>query len=196
MKQSNDWVAFVLNRTKLQGSQYIFNTADGVLLAKIIENASKMDYKQFLEENLNNLLAINTLEVEQDPSGNYNGGDGYSVSLLDWTKLANLFLQEGIVEGRKVIDPNFVTESTTSQFQISNSQEIGYLWNLYGDDFQNVFGVDHNEVYSMIGGLGQSVFVVPSENLVIAILADNFFGFNNLSLNLFADISFTIQTTQ
>jgi len=195
MKTSDDWVAFVLNQPleAPPGIRYSFNTANGLIVSKIIENASNTDYLEFLNQELLTPLSISSLNVQRDPNGSYNGGDGYNLSLLDWTKLGYLYLKEGIWKGRRIIDPNFVEGAFSNQFQISESQGIGYYWNLFGDNFENAFAIEHEGIIYSFGELGQSLFIVPTENMVVAIMADNFFQFNNLSLNLFAEITTSIQ---
>lgn len=202
MKSSNDWIGFILDQPSEAppGFRYSFNTANGVILAKIIENTSGQDYLQFLKENILDPLTITTLSIERGPNGEYNGGDGYSITLLDWVKLGYLFLNEGIWEGRRIIDPNFIGEATSVQDNIQSSrsfgmnyENIGYLFGLFGEPSINRFGVDHTDIFYSYGRLGQSLYMVPSENMVVGILADNYFSFNILSLNLLAEITFTTQ---
>lgn len=197
MKSSDDWVAFVLSQPleALPGQRYSFNTAGGVLIAKVIENATGQSYEEFLNQYLYNPLDISSISIQTDPSGNYNGGDGYSISLIDWTKIGYLFLQNGLWQGRRVIDPNFVAESISIQFQISNNESVGYFWSFFGDNFEGFFSIDHEEIYYISGELGQSLFIIPSEQMIVAILSDNFFGFGNLSLNLFSETTRSILQT-
>jgi len=44
MKSQDDWVRYVLSKTLVGIGFYSFNTANGVLLAKIIENAAGVDF--------------------------------------------------------------------------------------------------------------------------------------------------------
>ena len=195
MKATNDWVEFILNQPleAPPGLRYSFNTGGGVLLASIIENASGVAFDAFLKESIFDPLTISSASIEQDPTGTYNGGDGYSVSLLDWTKLAYLFIKDGIWKGRTVIDPNFIAESFTSQFKISGNQEVGYLWTLFGDNYSDQLGVPHDEIYFILGEKGSAIFLLPEQDMVVTILADNFFGSSIQSLNLLTEITFSIR---
>jgi len=196
MKASSDWVRFILEQAMEApaGLRFNLNTASGVLLAKVIENVSGQDFETFLKENVLDPLTINTLFIETDPSGNYNAGDGISVSLLDWTKLGYLFINEGIWQGRRVLDSSFVVDATSLQTEISGLYSLGYVWWQFGVNFDQTFGVDHEEIYFIPGEFGQHMYIVPSENMIVSIFAENiFFGFLNPSLTLFTEITYTLQ---
>ncbi len=196
MKLSNDWVRFILEKPMEApaGLRYNFNTGIGIILAEIVENASGQDFDTFLNENLFDQLTISSFKIDVDPQGNFNAGDGISISLLDWTKLGYLFLNEGTWQGRRIIDPNFIAESTTTQHIVSESFSVGYFWQLFGDNFSERFAISHEEIYYIRGGIGQQIYIIPSENMIVSIFAENyFFGLVNPSLNLFAEITNTIQ---
>ena len=195
MKTSDDWVRFILEKEQgpPPGLFYNLNSASGAILAKVVENASGQDYLAFLEENLLNPLTINSLTIERDSQGNYNSGNGISISLLDWTKLAYLILNEGIWEGRKIIDPNFIKDATSIQREVNGDFGVGYYWQLFGENYENRFGIDSREVFFIQGELGQHLYIIPSENMIVSIFAENFFfGFDNPSLNLFEEITYAL----
>ncbi len=196
MKLSNDWIRFILEKPVAApaGLQYNINSGMGIVLAKIVENASGQDYVTFLRENVLELITIASFTIEVDPQGNYNSGDGIAVSLIDWTKLGYLYLNEGTWNGRRILDPNFVLESTSVQDAISGTFSQGYIWQQYGDDLSMFFGIPHDEIYFIRGNIGQLLAVIPSENMIVSIFAENFFfGFLNPSVNLIAEITNTFQ---
>ncbi|MEO1255074.1 MAG: serine hydrolase [Bacteroidota bacterium] len=196
MRAENDWIRFVLEKPleAPPGLRFNLNSASGLILSKIIENASGMDYLSFLDENILQPLDINSVEIETDPRGNYNSGNGLRVSLINWTKLGYLILNEGIMNGRKIIDPNFIKEATTLQTEVTSNYSVGYFWWLFAENFDNRLGVNPQEIYYIPGELGQHMYLLPSENAIISIFAENFFfGFNNPSLNLFEEITFSFQ---
>ncbi|MEO9483771.1 MAG: serine hydrolase [Ekhidna sp.] len=194
MKLANDWIRFILEKPleAPAGLRYNFNAGAGLILSKIIENASGQDYVTFLRENLLDPLTISSFEIGVDPQGNFNSADGIAVTLLDLTKLGYLYIQDGTWQGRKIIDPNFIAEATSVQSEVSGTLTAGYIWNFFGIDFLASFGVPHNEIFYISGGIGQSIYIIPSENMIVSIFAENyFFGFVNPSLNLFAEITHT-----
>ncbi len=193
MRSNNDWIQYILEKPleAPPGLRFNLNTATGLILAKIIENASGMDYLTFLDENILSPLTIESLTVETDPEGNFNGGFGISTSLIDWTKLGYLILNEGIWNGRKIIDPNFIQDATSLQTQVTGNYSLGYVWWLFGENFETSFGIESDEIFYVPGELGQHLYIIPSENVIVSIFAENyFFGFNNPSLKLFGEITY------
>ena len=196
MKLTENWIRYILDKPleAPPGLRYNFNSGAGVILSKIVENASGQDYKTFLSENLLNPLTISSFEIETDPTGNFNSGDGISISLIDWTKLGYLYLKNGTWQGRKIIDANFIAEATSIKSEVSAISTTGYIWQLFGDNFRQGFGISHDEIYFTRGGAGQQIYIIPSENMIVSIFAENFFfGFINPSLNLFAEITYSSQ---
>ncbi|MEQ6167443.1 serine hydrolase [Ekhidna sp. MALMAid0563] len=191
MKASEDWVRYILEQPMEApaGIRFNLNTASGVLLAKIVENASDQSFNDFIKENVIDPLTITSFDIETDPSGNFNAGDGIRISLLDWTKLGYLFLQEGLWRGRKILDPNFIENATSVQTEVSGTQTLGYIWWQFGDSFSNAFAIPSNEIIFIPGELGQHMYLIPSENMIVSIfadnLSDNFYGY---SQNLFTEI--------
>ncbi len=194
MFASSDWVSFILNQPLEAdpGFRYNFNSATGVILARIIQNVTNQPFDQYLNENIFNELGITTFSMNLDPSGNFDGGRGASMSFLDWAKFGYLMLENGIWNDRRIIDPNFVAEASTVQIPVSGFLNLGYGWRLFGDTF-DFLPVDRTDIYYINGDIGQHQFILPSQNMVIQINARNFFGSANQSLNLFIQITSTIQ---
>lgn len=196
MKSSDNWVRFVLEKPMEApaGFRTNLNTGSGVLLAKIIEEASGQSFDQFLQDNIFNPLTISSCNIETDPEGNFNGGDGISASLLDWTKLGYLYLNEGTWQNRKIIDPNFILDATSIQTEVSGLYNLGYIWRFFGDDLTEYFGIPHDEFYFIQGEIGQHMYIIPSEKMIVSIFAENYFaGFFNPSLSLYTEITNSFQ---
>ncbi len=196
MFASSDWVSFILNQPLEAdpGFRYNFNSGAGVILARIIQNLTNQPFDEFLNENIFNELGVTTFSINQDPSGNFDGGRGASISFLDWTKFGYLMLENGIWNDRRIIDPNFVAEASSVQIPVSGSLNLGYGWRLFGENF-DFLPIDRNEIYYIGGDIGQHQYIIPSHDMIIQINAANFFffDFNNPSLNLFIAITNTIQ---
>lgn len=196
MKESEDWVRYVLEKPMEApaGLRFSINSGSGVVIAKIIENVSGQSFHDFLSINILNPLTISSVTLTEDSFGVSNGGDGISISLLDWAKFGYFMLEEGIWQGRRVLDPNFVTDAVGFQTSVDNQYTSGYIWRQFGDAFQDRLGIDHNDIYFIPGEFGQHMYVIPSEKMVVVVDAENYFsGFGNPSLNLLAEITFMIQ---
>ncbi len=194
MFASSDYVSFILSQPLEAdpGFRYNFNSGTGVILARIIQNVTTQPFDEYLQENIFNELGITTFSMNLDPSGNFDGGRGASMSFLDWAKFGYLMLEQGIWNDRRIIDPNFVAEISSVQIPVSRSLNLGYGWRLFGENF-DFLPIDRTDIFYINGDIGQYQYIVPSQNMVVQINARNFFGSANQSLNLFIQITRTIQ---
>ncbi len=195
MKSEDDWLRYFLTKTLFGVGIYNRNTANGILIARIIQNATGRDFNDYVQEELFAPLAIDHPPLEQDASGNYNGGDGYQLSMLDFTKISYLFLQEGFWEGRTLINSNLVKDALSRQHQFSTSffrNTTGYFWSFMDSNAQNSSGLDLRDVTYFVGETGQSIYLVPEENMIITFHSSNFFSPTSQSINLFFDITNSI----
>ncbi|MFK7954430.1 MAG: serine hydrolase domain-containing protein [Ekhidna sp.] len=196
MIQTNNWVRYILEKPMQApaGLQFNPNEAIGLLLAKIIESKSGLTFNEFVNQNIFKSLGISNFTIDQDSEGNYDGATGINLSLLDFTKIGYLMLEEGIWNGRRVLDPNFIEEATSIQTDVSATIGSGYSWTRFGNNFEDFFGINHEDFYFITGDLGQHLYIIPSQKMVVVIDAENFFfGFGNPSLNLLTEISYMIQ---
>jgi CubicO group peptidase (beta-lactamase class C family) len=81
---------------------------------------------------------------------------------LDMAKFGYLYLNEGHWDGDQIIPANWVKESTYSQIRADTLQNsYGYQW-----------WVDSTELYMALGYMGQFIFVLPNENLVVVFVSE------------------------
>ena len=196
MKQTSDWVGYLLSRTQVGVGFYSYNTANGILLAKMVENATGIDFGTYVKERLLDPMKVNLLEIEQDPNGNYNGGDGFNLTLVDFTKVAYLYLNEGFWQGRTLVNSNFAQSSFERQHQFSQSSvfnSIGYFWNFFGEGFQVSLGTDYESIVFFVDQRGQSIFIAPEEGMIVSVQSDILFGSGFELFTLFSQITQTIQ---
>jgi CubicO group peptidase (beta-lactamase class C family) len=107
-----------------------------------------------------------TAVLEPDVVGNLLM-QGYDyVSARDWVRLGNLYLQDGVWNGERILPEGFVTfVSTVAPAWAMDKRPIygGFFW-INGDEAYPI----PKEAYYMAGSAGQNVFIVPSHDLVVA----------------------------
>ncbi|MEM9895174.1 MAG: serine hydrolase [Bacteroidota bacterium] len=175
MKLEDDWIAFVLGKPleALPGQRTAFNSASMILLAKVIENSTNMDFLDFLDQRLLRPLEIESLQIDQDPGGNYDAATGISVSLIDWTKLGYLWQQNGLWQNRILLDEDFVSEATSTVRIIDTRRELGYFWQRFGSVFQGTINTELSTSYYLAEENGIQLHIIPDDNMVVGIIADN-----------------------
>lgn len=188
---SDDWVRYILNKPMEAppGLRSVINSGMGLVLAKILQNQlGDIALEDYLMEHFFSKLNIATVQWEKSPGGVLNGANGLSISTLDLTKIGYLMLNEGRwTDKQRVISRDWVLDITTVQSEEDANYSLGYSWWLFSDNFSSQWlGLSSNSSYFAAGERGQNLYVIPSENMVICITADNYnMNFFNYSLSLF-----------
>jgi CubicO group peptidase (beta-lactamase class C family) len=77
-------------------------------LIRLAIEKSGEEYLSFPQRALFDKLGIRTMRIETDPFGNFLG-QGYEVgSGRDWARLGNLYLQDGVWNGERILPPGYV----------------------------------------------------------------------------------------
>jgi len=109
--------------------------------------------------------ALSTTRFETDPFGNFLG-QGYEVGCArDWARLGNLYLQDGVWNGERILPEGYVKfVSTPAPAWVADKLPI------YGAFFW-INGLGQYPVprdsYYMAGAGGQITMIVPSHDLVV-----------------------------
>lgn len=127
------------------------------------------DYLSFPQRALFDRIGIRNMVMETDPYGNYLL-QGYEFGTArDWARLGNLYLNDGIWMGERILPESFVDFSNTlAPSWIKDGRPIygGFFW-INGD---GSFPVPEN-AYFMAGAGGQYVFIIPTHQLVVVKLS-------------------------
>jgi CubicO group peptidase (beta-lactamase class C family) len=124
------------------------------------------DYHSFPQRALFDRIGIRDAIMETDPYGNFLAQGYEFLSARDWARLGNLYLQDGVWQGERILPEGYVDYAT----------ELAPAWvadgrPVYGGAFLWVNGDGGwplpTTAYGMRGAGGQSTTVVPSHGLVI-----------------------------
>ncbi len=130
-------------------------------------------------------IGIRRMTLEFDGAGTQVGAIGMSAPARDWARFGQLYLDDGIApDGRRILPEGWVA--------MSRAPTLG---SLYGAGFWTTEG-DGAEAKSIIargmppgtffasGNLGQRIYIVPSERLVVVRLGVSFGERNGLDADL------------
>lgn len=123
------------------------------------------DYLSFPQRALFDRIGVRNMVMEVDPFGNFLA-QGYVLGAArDWARLGNLYLQDGVWNGERLLPAGFVDfVSTLAPAWQADGRPIygGFFW-LNGD---GRFALPR-DAYYMAGAGGQFTFIVPSHDLVV-----------------------------
>src|SRR6202035_2446904 len=145
-----------------------YRNTDPVLVNYLIRLAAERrgeDYLSFPQRALFDKIGVRTMVIETDPYGDFLT-QGYDLAAArDWARLGNLFLQDGVWEGARVLPEGFVKfVSTLAPAWVADHRPIygGFFW-VNGDGSLPI----PKDAYYMSGAGGQSTIIIPSHNLVV-----------------------------
>jgi CubicO group peptidase (beta-lactamase class C family) len=123
------------------------------------------EYLSFPQLSLFDKIGVRTMVMETDPFGNFLTQGYEFMSGRDWARLGNLYLQDGLWNGERILPEGYAKfVSTLAPAWEADKRPIygGFFW-INGD---GVFPVP-KEAYYMSGAGGQTTLIIPSHDLVV-----------------------------
>ncbi|MEP6548755.1 MAG: serine hydrolase [Gammaproteobacteria bacterium] len=145
-----------------------YRNTDPVLVNYLIRLAVERrgeNYATFPQHALFDRIGVRSMVIETDPYGNLLT-QGYDLACArDWARLGNLYLQDGIWNGERILPRGYVKFiSTLAPAWIADGRPIygGFFW-INGDGALPV----PKDTYYMAGAGGQFTLIIPSHDLVV-----------------------------
>ena len=145
-----------------------YRNTDPVLASYLIRLAVEKrgeEYLSFPQRHLFDKIGIRTMTMETDPFGNFLTQGYEFMSARDWARLGNLYLQDGVWNGERILPEGFVDfVRTPAPAWVADKRPIygGFFW-LNGTGALPV----PTSAYYMLGAGGQYVVIIPSHDLVV-----------------------------
>ena len=126
--------AVALSQQHPPGSAWAYNNAAIQVLDRVLEQATGMPTADFAAKRLFAPLAMTHTQMTRDASGrSTNSYFGLQTTCLDLARFARLYLEEGTVDGRRIL-PRAYVEASVGASSTTLNAAYGYLWwlNRYG----------------------------------------------------------------
>jgi CubicO group peptidase (beta-lactamase class C family) len=154
------------------GMTWNYHDGNTVILTHLIRRATggrAGDMMRFARQELFEPLGMRHVTLEFDASGNAEGSSQLLASARDWARFGQLYLNDGIAGGKRILPEGWVKYTATPTPQAWVGQGAGF-WTNQGDSFGATYRTERGwprDAFYAKGTLGQYVIVVPSERLVI-----------------------------
>jgi CubicO group peptidase (beta-lactamase class C family) len=178
-----DWAQFILDlpvRGRLHvgeqidpppyGRYFSYCTGGVFTLSEVLQKATGEHTDRYAQRKLFNPLGITDAQWVYSPLNIPQTGGGLRLSSRDLLKIAQLYLNGGNWQGKRVIDEAWVRTSTQRHARIDDDTEYGYLWWL--KSFKS--GAKSYPAFFMSGNGGNKVAVFPSLDLAVVITSTNY----------------------
>ena len=144
-----------------------YHNSDPVLINYLIRLGVEKrgdNYLSFPRHALFDKIGVRTMVMETDPFGNFLT-QGYELaSGRDWARLGNLYLQDGIWNGERILPEGYASFVSTlaPAWEADKRPVYGAFFWLNRDT-----SAVPPDAYYMSGAGGQKTFIIPSHDLVV-----------------------------
>ncbi|HEY4985516.1 MAG TPA: serine hydrolase [Bradyrhizobium sp.] len=154
------------------GSAWNYSDGNNIVLSHLIRNATggdPADVMRFARRELFDPLGMHTVTLEFDGAGTPEGSSQMLAPARDWARFGLLYLNDGVVGGRRILPEGWVNYSTS----LTPGGWVGYgagFWTNHGDSLGANYRVARGmprDAFFAKGTIGQYVIIIPSERLVI-----------------------------
>jgi CubicO group peptidase (beta-lactamase class C family) len=155
------------------GGAWNYHDGNTIILSRLIRDAAgghAADVLRFARAELFGPLGMRHVTLEFDATGTPEGASQMLASARDWARFGALYLDDGVVGGRRILPEGWVNYSATP----TAAAWVGYgagFWTNRGDSLGAKFRTDRGwpvDSFYASGTFGQYVIIVPSERIVIA----------------------------
>jgi CubicO group peptidase (beta-lactamase class C family) len=152
------------------GSHWEYTSGNTLILSRIIRDTvggHAQDVVDFSQRELFTPLGIASARIEFDSTGTPVGSIYIFASARDWARFGELYLHDGIVDGRRILPEGWVNYSATPSLGADYGAGFWTNRGSHGDAEDRVEAGMPADAFYGSGNLGQRVVVVPSADLVI-----------------------------
>ena len=173
--QSSDFAAYAAEKpleTEPDG-KWSYSSGTANIVARIVRQTvekEQTDYYEFFKNTFFDPMGMSNFVLEPDPSGTFVGSSYGLATLRDWTRFGQLYLQDGMWNGNRILPEGWVKYTTTPTPKAPRGEYGALFWLNAGspEDPMNRLWPDlPRDAYAASGYQGQNVMVIPSENLVV-----------------------------
>src|ERR1700722_11722649 len=178
-----DWAQFILDlpiRGRMRvgeraeappyGRYFSYCTGGVFTLSEVLAKATEVRTDRYAQEKLFQPLGITNVEWVYSPLNVPQTGGGLRLTSRDLLKFAQLYLNGGEWQGKRLVSEAWGHLSTQPHARIDEATEYGYLWWL--KSFKS--GEKSYPAFFMSGNGGNKVVAIPALDLAVVITSTNY----------------------
>ncbi|WP_449620768.1 serine hydrolase domain-containing protein [Robertmurraya sp. Marseille-Q9965] len=157
---AEDCLEYVLSQEleNVPGNVSKYNNEAVALIAGIVKKVTGEELDSYLSRKLFEPLNITNWSWAKDKNGTPYGYYGLSLTAIDLAKISQLFLENGMWNGIRILSEKWIEQSTHSTQDLEPNW--GYLWFTVQNKQEKYIG------FGMSGSDGKFVFVCPKQQYI------------------------------
>jgi hypothetical protein len=127
------------------------------------------DYAAFPRRALFDRIGMHSAVLETDAQGNFIGSSFMWATARDWARLGQLYLEDGVWEGERILPQGWATYSRTPAPAAPDERYGAHFWLKIADAYRRAspsFALPA-DAFHAVGHEGQFVTIIPSRRLVV-----------------------------
>jgi CubicO group peptidase (beta-lactamase class C family) len=178
-----DWTQFILdlpirgrmhlgekNEPPPYGRYFSYCTGGVFTLSEILGKVTGMRTDRYAQQKLFAPLGIINAQWVYSPLNLPHTGGGLRLTSRDLLKVVQLYLDSGRWQGTRIVEEDWVRNSTQPHARVDDATEYGYLWWL--KSFHR--GENSYPAFLMTGNGGNKVVAIPALDMAVVITSTNF----------------------
>ena len=161
------------------GTEWYYSSGTSNILSGIIRETigDQQRYFEFPRRALFDPVGMRSAVIEPDAAGNFVGSSYAFATPRDWARFGQLYLQDGVWNGERILPEGWVAYSTTPA-PASDGRYGAHFWLNASGQLPDV----PRDMFLCDGFQDQKVYIVPSHEAVVVrmgLTADEEFSFND-----------------
>jgi CubicO group peptidase (beta-lactamase class C family) len=155
------------------GTTFLYNSGATYMLSAIVQKVTGQKVIDFLRPRLFGPLGIEEATWETCPRGINTGGWGLKVKTESLAKFGQLYLQQGVWDGKKILPASWVAEATSFKIQQpAPDLELAKKQSDWHQGYCYQFWRCRHNAFRGDGAFGQFTIVMPEQEAVLAITSE------------------------
>lgn len=154
-------------------SRWRYSSGTTNIVARIVRQTVEErtpGYYPFMYAKLFDRIGMYSAVFEPDPSGTFVGSSYLFATPRDWARFGQLFLQDGVWQGQRILPEGWINYSTTPTGGAPKGQYGAFFWlnvGTRGNPADRRWPDAPTDAYAALGFHEQMVIVIPSRKAVL-----------------------------
>ncbi len=156
-----------LPRVSPPGARWNYSTGETHILGALIRAAVKRPLSQYLSEKIWSFVGMESDATWwlESPGGLEVGGSGFSATLRDYGRFAEIVIGGGKANGTQVVPAGWFPGAGAPKLVGGHLVPYGYMWWSFGPEAAPI----HQGAFEAVGIFGQFIYINPRHHITVVV---------------------------